>query len=142
MDRVAGTQRRLDIDRGAASEITTYDYDGYVAGERLLINRPDKLFFDEAAVTYAYLGDLYVPNFFARGERLAHSDYHQFLLRKQIKTRINASFDYTWQNASNTLREAVEARIPEARVVDSVRFEAYERLTGRSWADWPGSGRA
>jgi len=125
----------LDIDRGAASEITTYDYDGYIAGERLLIKRPDKFFFDEAAVTYAYLGDLYVPNFFARGERLAHSDYHQFLLRKEIKTRINASVDYTWQNASNTLREAVEARIPEVRVVDSVRFEAYERLNKISFSE-------
>jgi len=125
----------LDIDRGAASEITTYDYDGYIAGERLLIKRPKNFFFDEASVTYAYFGDLYEPNFFVRGERLAHSNYHQFLLRKQIKTRLDTSFDYTWQNASNTLREAAEAKIPEARVVDSVRFEAYERLNEISFSE-------
>ena len=57
----------LDINRGVASEITTYDNDGYIAGERILIKQPKNIFFDEASVTYAYIGDLYTPNFFARG---------------------------------------------------------------------------
>ena len=122
-----GQYGSLDINRGAASEITTYDNDGYITGERLLIKRPENLFFDEASITYAYFGDLYTPNFFARGERLAHSNYHQFLLRKQAGKRVNASFDYTWQDASNTYRQAVEVKIPESRVIDAVRVEVYER---------------
>lgn len=125
----------LDIDRGAASEITTYDYDGYIDGGRVSIFRPKNLFFDEASVTYAYIGDLYTPNFFARGERLEHSNYHQFLVRKKIAHRINASLDYTWQNASNTWREAAEFNVPEARVVDFVRFEAYERTNQISYSE-------
>ena len=125
----------LDIDRGAASEITTYDYDGYIAGGRVSIQKPEKFFFNEASMTSAYFGDLYVPNFFARGERLAHSNYHQFLLRKQFAGRFDASMDYTWQDASNTFREAVMVRIPESRIVDHARFEFYERANGISFRD-------
>ena len=125
----------LDINRGAASEITTYDNDGYIAGERLLIKRPQNLFFNEISVTYAYLGDLYTPNFFARADRLTHTNYHQFLVRKEIAKRVNASFDYTWQNKSNTLRQAVQVKIPELRVIDSARIETYERLNAISFSE-------
>jgi hypothetical protein len=62
-----------------------------------------------------------------RGERLGQSNYHQFLVRKQIAKRIDASFDYTWQDASNTWREDARFKVPESRVVDSVRVEFYER---------------
>ncbi len=117
----------LDINRGAASEITTYDNDGYVTGERILLKKPGRLFFDEISLTNAYFGDLYKPNFFARGDRFTQGNYHQFLLRKEIAKRINASVDYTWQDASNTYREDAEFRIPESQVLDSVRVEFYER---------------
>ena len=117
----------FDLNRGAASEITTYDYDGYIAGGRVLIKRPKNFFFDEASITYAYFGDLYKPNFFVRGDRLAHSNYHQFLLRKQVGEHINASFDYTWQDASNTYREDAEFRLPKNRFLDTARAEFYER---------------
>lgn len=118
----------LDINRGAASEITTYDNDGYISGERLLIKRPQNLFFDEASVTYAYFGDLYTPNFFERGYRLGQSNYHQFLLRKHAGKRVDTSFDYTWQIKSNTLREAALVDVHESRAVDTVRVELYQRL--------------
>jgi hypothetical protein len=55
----------LDINRGDASEITTYDNDGYISGERILIKKPQRVFFDEISLTNAYFGDLYTPNFFA-----------------------------------------------------------------------------
>src|SRR5581483_9115186 len=61
------------------------------------------------------------------------ANYHQYLVRKVIAKRLNASFDYTWQNKSNTFREAVEAKIPEARVIDSVRGEFYERSNAISF---------
>ncbi len=125
----------LDINRGAASEITTYDNDGYITGERLLIKRPKNFYFDEMSVTYAYFGDLYTPNFFQRGDHLVQSNYHQFLVRKKIAKRLNASFDYTFQDKSQTLRQAVEVKIPEARVIDSARVETYERLNAISFRE-------
>jgi hypothetical protein len=127
----------LDINRGAASEITTYDYDGYISGERLLIKKPSMLFLDEISVTYAYMGDVFVPNLFARTGRFTQSDYHQFLLRKKVRNRVDASFDYTWQNAANMLHEDALVNVKESRVIDSVRIEYYQRLNGIYYPNVP-----
>ena len=118
----------LDVNRGAGSEITTYDNDGYIAGERLSIKRPSIFYLDEVSATWAYIGDLYTPNFFPRGERLGQSNYHQFLVRKAWRKRIDGSADYTWQYGTQTMREAVLVRAPEIHVGDEVRFEAYQRI--------------
>jgi len=127
----------LGINRGVATEMTTYDNDGYISGERLVLKRPQNVYFDEASVTYAYMGDLFKPNFFVRGERLAHSDYHQFLLRKHVSQRFDTSFDYTWQNAANILHEDALVKIPEFKVLDSVRVELYQRLNGIYYPNVP-----
>jgi hypothetical protein len=127
----------LDINRGAASEITTYDNDGYITGERLLIKRPKQLFLDEISVTYAYLGDVFKPNMFARLDTFKHSDYHQFLLRKHVGKRVDASFDYTWQNAANMLHEDALVNVKESKVFDSVRVEYYQRLNGIYYPNVP-----
>jgi hypothetical protein len=120
----------LDINRGVASEITTYDNDGYITGERILIKRPKQLFLDEISVTYAYLGNLFTPNLFGRLGTFEHSDYHQFLLRKHFGQRADTSFDYTWQNAANMLHEAALVNVQETKAIDSVRVEFYQRLNG------------
>ena len=138
----------FDINRGAASEITTYDNDGWISGERLMLKRPHNFFFDEASVTYAYFGDIYTPNFFERGNRLKQSNYHQFLLRKKAFNRVDASFDYTWQVKANTFREAFVLKMPETRVLDSVRVESYQRINAGPWGGFsfgtldPGKGYA
>ncbi|HEY0723872.1 MAG TPA: caspase family protein, partial [Pyrinomonadaceae bacterium] len=43
----------LYFQRGESSEITTYDNDGYLMGERIIIQRPRNFFFDEVAATFA-----------------------------------------------------------------------------------------
>jgi hypothetical protein len=127
----------LDFNRGAASEITTYDNDGYISGARILIKRPKQLFLDEISVTYAYMGDLYKPNMFARTNRFTQSNYHQFLVRKQVGKHLNTSFDYTWQSKIQTLNEAVWVNIPESRVINSVRFETYQRINTATFPEEP-----
>ena len=103
-----------------------------------MIKRPQQLFLDEISVTYAYLGDLYTPNMFARTDRFTQSNYHQFLLRKQVGKRLNTSFDYTWQSKIQTVTEAVWVDIPESRVFDSVRYEDYQRLNTATFPEEPG----
>jgi len=83
------------------------------------------------------MGDLYTPNMFARTDRFTQSNYHQFLLRKQVGKRLNTSFDYTWQSKIETLTDAVWVNIPESQVVDSVRFETYQRLNGATFPEQP-----
>lgn len=116
----------LGFNRGVNTEITSYDEDGYLAGERLIVKKPDKLYFDEVSVTYAYLGDILKPNFFDRYQRLTQANYHQFLLRKKLTPWLEVSTDYTYE-VTHTIREAALVKTKWAKAIDSVRFEAYQR---------------
>ncbi|HZF39277.1 MAG TPA: hypothetical protein VE715_10660 [Blastocatellia bacterium] len=118
----------LGLLRGESSEITTYDNDGYIVGERLSVKSPKRLFFDEIAVTYAYLGDTNTPDLNKRYHRLKQSNYHQFLASKKFGARVATSADYTFQAGTETLRQAVKLDLHEARLIDTLRFEDYERL--------------
>jgi hypothetical protein len=118
----------LGLLRGESSEITTYDNDGYIMGERVSVKSPKRLFFDEIAVTHAYFGELNTPDINKRYHRLKQSNYHQFLVSKKFGARVATSADYTFQAGMETLRQAVKLDLHEARLIDSLRFEDYERL--------------
>lgn len=118
--------------RGESTEITSYDEDGYIIGERVSLKRPNNLFFDEISVTYAYLGDINTPNLNKRFHRLKQSNYHQFLIEKKIGRRVAVSADYTFEAGRDTLRQAVSVKLQETHLLDTARFENYFRLSGQS----------
>ena len=122
----------LDIDRGVSTEMTSYDNDGYIAGERISIKRPKNIFADEISVTYAYIGDIYTPNFFERADRLKQNNYDQFLVRKKFLKRADTSFDYTYQDTWGIYRAATLVDTHETHVFDSIRVEAYRRPNNSS----------
>ena len=113
--------------RGESTEITSYDNDGYIVGQRLSLKRPRELFFDEVSITYGYFGDETLPNLNKRFNRLKRSNYHQWLVVKNIGPRAGLSVGYTFNGGIETLRQAVRVRTPELRVVDLIRFENYQR---------------
>jgi hypothetical protein len=113
---------------GENTEITGYDNDAYLMGERVRIQDPKRFYFDEISVTNGYIGDLTRPNVFRRFKRLVKSNYNQILLRKTINKRVSFSADYTYDSGTDTLRQAVKVNAPELKVVDSLRFENYERI--------------
>ncbi len=118
----------LEIASGQSTEVTAYDSDGYIVGQRLRLARPKNFYFDEISVTYAYLGDLDRAGVSRRFRRLRESNYHQFLLAKNFGKRIRASADYTFDSGVDTLRQAIRLRAPELRVVETLLFENYQRL--------------
>jgi hypothetical protein len=118
----------FDFVRGQHTEITTYNNDGYLTGHRLWLKRPQELFFDEIAVTYAYFGDLNMPNINKRYHRLKQSNYHQFLVSKNIGKRAAVSADYTFVAGAETLRQAIKFNTKELKVADALRFENYQRV--------------
>jgi hypothetical protein len=130
----------LGIDRGVNTEATSYDDDGYISGERVSIKRPKLFFLSEISYTRAFIGDNYTPNFFARGERLAISNYRQILGRKDFGKRVSVSADYTYSEPQfgafylKTVREAIFADIHQSKVFDTVRYEAYQRLNAGNYA--------
>lgn len=114
--------------RGESTEITSYDNDGFLVGQRISVKRPKQFFFDEVSATYAYIGDFSKPNINKRFHRLKKSNYHQFLVSKNIGKRAAVSGDYTFQAGTETLREAVRVNTKELRVIDSFRFDTYQRM--------------
>jgi hypothetical protein len=117
----------LEFARGESSEITSYDYDGYLVGSRVLIRRPKQAFFDEIGITYGYVGDLTRPSVLSRFDHLNRSDYHQFQVTKHAGRRLRVSADYTSDSRVETYRQAVTFRAPVVRIADSLHFEQYER---------------
>ena len=120
----------IPIEHGVGTEITTFDDDGYISGERLRVHDARHLYFDEIDFTAAYLGDINVPNFFDRYDRLTQNNYRQFMVQKRFKNRFRASMDYTWIGGTHTWREAVLSNIKETHALDSVRVELYQRTNG------------
>jgi hypothetical protein len=113
---------------GENTEITGYDNDSYLMGERVSVREPKKFYFDEISATNGFIGDPTRPNVFRRFKRLDESNYHQILVRKTINKRASFSADYTFDSGTDMLRQAVKVNVPELKIVDSFRFENYERL--------------
>ncbi|MEP6946136.1 MAG: hypothetical protein ABJA02_09485 [Acidobacteriota bacterium] len=118
----------LAFNNGENTEITSYDNDGYLTGERVRITRPKRLFFDEISLTRAYIGDTARPNIFARLHRLGNANYYQLLGRKRLNKSVSFSADYTYEAGSDTLRQGVKFSVPKFALLDSFLFENYERL--------------
>ncbi|HKP68918.1 MAG TPA: hypothetical protein VJV05_06520 [Pyrinomonadaceae bacterium] len=113
---------------GENTEITGYDNDAYLMGERVRIKYPKKLWFDEISATNAFVGDITKPNVFRRFEGLGEWNYHQILLQKKINKHVSFSADYTYEAGIDTLRQGLKLTVPELKVVDTVRFENYQRI--------------
>src|SRR5262245_33560175 len=120
--------------RGESTEITSFDYDGYMTGERVSIGRPRELFLDDITVTVGFLGDLATPNVFHRMDRLDDHNFTQVLAGKRVGSRVSASADWTSLEGISTLREAVRVGTKHWLPVDAIRLEGYQRVEGRRGA--------
>jgi len=116
----------LNIWHDESTDITGYAYAGYLTGERLSIQRPRELFFDDISVGFGYVGDLTTPNVTRRLHRLAQSNFHRFILKKNIGERAWTSADYAFQSGVQTWREAIRIRATELRAIDTFHAEIYE----------------
>ncbi len=129
---VAGVELQyggLYFERGQSTEVTSYDYDGYLVGERVTLTRPHNFYFDEISITYGYLGDFSRPDVFGRLRRLSQSNYHEFGVSKQLGARIRASASYAYEGGQDVFREAIRIQTPRLRLIDTFLFENYERLS-------------
>jgi hypothetical protein len=122
------------IERELSSEVTTFDEDGYLSGERIRLHNSKHLFFDEIGFTNAFFGNIEVPNLFERGSSLKETNYRQIFAKKQLNQRVGFSGEYTWQTGTDTLREAIVVGTKESKIVDGLRFEAYERVNTKTFA--------
>ena len=110
----------LPIVRGESSEITSYDNDGYLMGQRLTVK--------DLTLTAGYLGDFRTPSETNRWHRLSEINYRQVLLKRRLTDRLTATADFTDEDGERTLRQAFVIR--PRRGVDLIRVEGYERVSG------------
>jgi hypothetical protein len=116
----------LDVWHDQSTDITGYAYNGYVTGERISIQRPRELFFDDISIGFGYIGDIATPNVTRRLDRLEQSNFHRFMLKKNVGERAWTSVDYAFQSGVQTWREAVRIRATELRAIDTLHAEFYE----------------
>jgi hypothetical protein len=115
--------------RGHSTEITTYDNDGYLTGERIILTRPKTFYFNEISITAGYLGDFTTPNVIDRFDRLTQSNYRQLVLTRKFHERIAVSTEYAYDAGVETFRQGINIQTHELRVVDRIQFEDYERIS-------------
>src|SRR5581483_7206154 len=113
--------------RGESTEITSWDNDGYLLGERVTVKIPKEMYFDEISATTGYLGDTTMSSFSGRYRNIDQVNYRHFLVSKKFSSALTVSTDYTWLSGVGTLRTAFSAKVP-AVVVDTVRWEQYKRF--------------
>jgi hypothetical protein len=118
----------IPIARGEATEITSFDDDGYAMGARGTIRRPKSLYLDELTVTRAKMGPINSPNIHDRWKYLDDPDYTQVLLAKRFSPQVAASLDYATQASADTVRAAISYRLKPNPVLTSVRYEQYHRF--------------
>lgn len=115
--------------RGESTELTTYDEDGYVIGQRVSVKRPRQLYFDEISATIAYLAP--DPREIPISRRTKYlndtPNYRHFLVDKKIGTRAGISTDFTSADGARTWRQGLNLRTPELRAIDGFILELYER---------------
>ncbi len=120
----------LGLVRGESTEITSYDNDGYMMGERVTVKQPARVYLDEISLSTGYLGDTSTPSVFERADRLDEHNYTQLLVAKKLGTRASVSVDWTGVDGVETWRQGVRIAARETRVIDALRLELYQRTTG------------
>ena len=115
--------------KGESTELTTYDEDGYVIGQRVSVKQPKQLYLDEISATVGYLAA--DPREIPISKRTKYlndtPNYRHFLVDKKFAKRAGLSVDFTYADGAKTWRQGITLKTPELRVVDTVVFEVYER---------------
>ncbi len=117
----------LEFARGDATDVTGYDSDGYVAGERVSVRRRDRLGLDEVVVTAGYVGDFDQPNFFHRSRRLGEWNYAQALALRRLGKAVSLTGEFERRDGAQVVRASIQARTPRLRAVDAITLEVYGR---------------
>jgi hypothetical protein len=120
----------LYIIKGESTEITSYDEDGYIIGERVSVKRPKQLYLDEISATVAYLAP--DPREIPISKRTKYlndtPNYRQFLIDKKFGKRAGVSTDFTYAAGARTWRQGLNLKTPELRAVDTIILELYQRV--------------
>jgi hypothetical protein len=126
---VEGQYGSMFVLKGESTEITAYDDDGYVIGQRVSVRRPRELFFDELSATVGYFS--FDPDEIGVTRRVKYlndrPNYGHFLVAKEAGTRAGLSAGFTSVGGARTWRAAANVNTRELHVADTILVETYKR---------------
>ena len=114
--------------RGESTEITNYDNDAYLTGERVTVHPSRRFFVDSVTFTSAYVGDLMTPNVFRRLNRLGDANFLQALAQKGFAHHVSVSAEWSQPPEGNMVRGAGRCPLPGDLSDITVRVESYWRV--------------
>lgn len=126
----------IEFDRGAGSEATYADNDGWLEGYRLIYSAAGHNLPDKISVTVGYVGDFTQPNFFARASRLGEENYIQILAQKKLGANRDFSAEYTSLQAIRYARQAFRWQKLPTPVVQDLSLEAITRASDNPTFGW------
>ena len=119
----------LYVRKGEEDEITSYDEDGYVIGERLSIKPSRAFHVDEVVLTRGNIGPFNEPNAFSRWRDPSHANYSQVLVTKRFSPAVAGSLEYTTRSGGDAFHAGVTVRLPKRSPIGTLRYEQYRRMT-------------
>ncbi|HTR67059.1 MAG TPA: hypothetical protein VMH85_14870 [Terriglobales bacterium] len=126
----------IEFDRGAGSEATSADNDGYLEGYRLTYaglghNLPDRV-----SVTIGYVGDFTQPNVFARLPHMGDENYVQVMAAKRLGKNRDLSAEYNSLQGIRYTREAFRWQKIQTPIVNDFSLEALTRASDNPTFGW------
>lgn len=120
----------LYMTRGENTEVTSYDNDAYIVGERVTVRRETGLL-SQVAASIGHIGDLRTPNVFRRLDGMGDINYGQLLVGLRLGRQVSVSGDYTYEDGRDIIREGVTIRLPEsAAPLTGLKLDGYQRVSG------------
>jgi hypothetical protein len=130
----------LEFGRGAGTEATYADNDGWLEGYRVVYTpNPRHWAPDVVGVTVGYTGDFRQPNAFARLSRMGEENYIQIAAGKHLGYNRQVSGEYDSIQGVRYTREAVHLQNLHLVVLDELIAEAIARGSDRVRFGWSGS---
>jgi hypothetical protein len=129
----------LEYDRGAGTEATYADNDGWLEGYRLAYTSNARWVPDVLSATVGYAGDFKQPNFFARLPGMEDENYIQILARKAFGQNRDVSAEFDSLQSIRYTREAAHLQKLPLVVVDELVAETITRTSDDATFGWSGS---
>jgi len=129
----------LEYDRGAGTEATYADNDGWLEGYRLAYTVQKPWTPDAVSATVGYVGDFKQPNVFARLPRMGDENYVQLLARKHVGAHTDVSAEFDSLQSIRYTREAAHFQKLPFKVTDEIIVEAMTRASADARLGWSGT---
>ena len=130
----------IEFDRGAGTEATYADNDGWLEGYRLAYSGEAGSFLPEKiSLSVGYVGDFFQPNVFARLPRMAEENYVQILASRHVGPDREGSVEFDLIQTIRYVRSALHWQKIPLHIVDEAYLEAIARASDDMRFGWSSS---